>query len=277
MNPPNYEISFALGQYYGTDMISFGVKVPVSQVGEIVITNDNFSNYIITGFTDVGYGTVNGVNYSDGVTFQELLANLTDDVYQDWTIRVGNSGQGGNETSNQWIQSELNGKTLTHMVINVKTFTTSVGNSNQFGTFYNLSTDFDLEFYYEDTNPVCGNGVVDAGEDCDDGNLVNGDGCSTTCQAEVAFSVSADRYLPPPFTVTGVGFTPTSDDMSDMVGDHDGVWRVVQTTGATNTTSIIRVESVLTSGNDFRYDVYHVSGDPIAIPDAGTTAVFYHN
>jgi len=32
---------------------------------------------------------------------------------------------------------------------------------------------------------ACGNGVVEAGEQCDDGNVVSGDGCSATCQTEV--------------------------------------------------------------------------------------------
>ncbi len=32
--------------------------------------------------------------------------------------------------------------------------------------------------------PVCGNGVVESGEQCDDGNTTNGDGCSSTCQTE---------------------------------------------------------------------------------------------
>jgi cysteine-rich repeat protein len=31
---------------------------------------------------------------------------------------------------------------------------------------------------------VCGNGIIEAGETCDDGNLLNGDGCSSTCQDE---------------------------------------------------------------------------------------------
>src|SRR3989449_2929772 len=31
----------------------------------------------------------------------------------------------------------------------------------------------------------CGNGVVDPGEQCDDGNLVAGDGCSASCRLEV--------------------------------------------------------------------------------------------
>jgi|GEM_PF-1822553 len=32
--------------------------------------------------------------------------------------------------------------------------------------------------------PVCGDTHKDAGEQCDDGNVANGDGCSTTCQTE---------------------------------------------------------------------------------------------
>ena len=32
---------------------------------------------------------------------------------------------------------------------------------------------------------VCGDAIVDPGEICDDGNLVNGDGCSITCSLEV--------------------------------------------------------------------------------------------
>ncbi len=35
---------------------------------------------------------------------------------------------------------------------------------------------------------VCGNGVVENGEPCDDGNLVNGDGCSNTCVVEPGFT-----------------------------------------------------------------------------------------
>ncbi len=32
---------------------------------------------------------------------------------------------------------------------------------------------------------VCGNGIVDAGEQCDDGNTLSGDGCSSMCAREV--------------------------------------------------------------------------------------------
>jgi cysteine-rich repeat protein len=33
--------------------------------------------------------------------------------------------------------------------------------------------------------PICGNGEIEAGEACDDGNTINGDGCSFTCRVEV--------------------------------------------------------------------------------------------
>jgi cysteine-rich repeat protein len=36
---------------------------------------------------------------------------------------------------------------------------------------------------------LCGNGVVDAGETCDDNNLVDGDGCSEVCQTETTVTV----------------------------------------------------------------------------------------
>jgi cysteine-rich repeat protein len=39
----------------------------------------------------------------------------------------------------------------------------------------------------------CGDAVVDAGEQCDDGNVISGDGCSATCGLETAGGV--DRYL----------------------------------------------------------------------------------
>ncbi len=33
---------------------------------------------------------------------------------------------------------------------------------------------------------VCGDGVIDDAEECDDGNTVDGDGCSNSCMGEVA-------------------------------------------------------------------------------------------
>ena len=57
--------------------------------------------------------------------------------------------------------------------------------------------------------PVCGNGILQGGEFCDDGNLINGDCCSSTCTVE-----------PPPGTEGPLG-DPTCADTID--NDCDGL------------------------------------------------------
>jgi cysteine-rich repeat protein len=42
------------------------------------------------------------------------------------------------------------------------------------------------------SNPICGDGTVDTGEQCDDGNTVAGDGCSATCTTESTSAVCGD-------------------------------------------------------------------------------------
>jgi len=56
----------------------------------------------------------------------------------------------------------------------------------------------------------CGNGVLDAGETCDDGNLASGDGCNAQCQIENEG----------PGGTSGGGGGPGSDGSDD--GDDDG-------------------------------------------------------
>ena len=49
-----------------------------------------------------------------------------------------------------------------------------------------------------DPQSVCGNGAIEQGETCDDGNLINGDGCSSTCQIETAQAVCGNNILETP-------------------------------------------------------------------------------
>ncbi len=39
---------------------------------------------------------------------------------------------------------------------------------------------------------ICGDGDIDAGEECDDGNLIDGDDCSSTCEAELTITDAFD-------------------------------------------------------------------------------------
>jgi cysteine-rich repeat protein len=41
------------------------------------------------------------------------------------------------------------------------------------------------EVRFLDLGPLCGNGAMDTGETCDDGNNLDGDGCSAGCLTEL--------------------------------------------------------------------------------------------
>ena len=91
--------------------------------------------------------------------------------------------------------------------------------------------------------PVCGNSVIESGETCDDGNVVNGDGCSSTCQTEVV--------TPPP--TDGGGVTPTYNlavnptEFNINLAINTNVQRIIQVTNLG--TSSVTV-SVTRSGLD---------------------------
>src|SRR3989304_6423125 len=46
--------------------------------------------------------------------------------------------------------------------------------------------------------PICGNGVIESGEQCDDDNLINNDGCSSTCTTETPASCNNNNVVDPP-------------------------------------------------------------------------------
>lgn len=47
---------------------------------------------------------------------------------------------------------------------------------------------------------ICGNGILEANEECDDGNNISGDGCSALCEEEEAQPGGGGAYTPPVLT-----------------------------------------------------------------------------
>ncbi len=47
----------------------------------------------------------------------------------------------------------------------------------------------------QELSPTCGNGIVQSGEQCDDGNNINGDGCSSVCSVESNASINQPSQL----------------------------------------------------------------------------------
>ncbi len=61
---------------------------------------------------------------------------------------------------------------------------------------YGSSVDMGAYEYASAPPPVCGNGVIELPEECDDGNTVDGDGCSSTCQIEATVCEIKTDYTP---------------------------------------------------------------------------------
>lgn len=53
-----------------------------------------------------------------------------------------------------------------------------------------LTIPFSVPFAHAQTsqNALCGNSVLDEGEQCDDGNAISADGCSDACEVEAGYS-----------------------------------------------------------------------------------------
>ena len=64
--------------------------------------------------------------------------------------------------------------------------------------------------------PVCGNALIEAGESCDDGNLVDGDGCSATCRLEDS---DGDGLLDPDDNCPAMANPDQADTDLDGIGD----------------------------------------------------------
>lgn len=60
---------------------------------------------------------------------------------------------------------------------------------------FNAETIVLLLFFRILLGATCGNGIVESGENCDDGNTTNGDGCSSICFKECSFTCSIDSTV----------------------------------------------------------------------------------
>lgn len=74
-----------------------------------------------------------------------------------------------------------------------------------------------------DPCPICGNGIIEPPETCDDGNMLDGDGCSSCCQDEVP-RIAGDANGDGMVTAEDVRFLITEifDGDGDQVGQVSG-------------------------------------------------------
>ena len=140
------------------------------------------------------------------------------------------------------------------------TYALAVGQSGGLSTqaYYVLTVEVHL--------PGCGDGVLAAGEQCDDGNFINGDGCSATCNAEPPWEIEPNGSLAeatPPWINT----TFWSAHI-EPIADHDWFsFDVPQ--GANVTLSTNDLGNVASCANDTLIHLVDDQGNEIAMNDNG--------
>ena len=165
-DPGVLALELTLGEDYSSELLSFGINVPITQVESITIDSNNFHDYIITdewANSYLGKSVVDGVTYYNNNTFPELLAKFSDDQNERVGLNFAYGNSSFDESSDDWVQSELLGKTITHMVINVKSYSKSTTDG-----FYNYSAEIDIEFHYGgETDSDSISSILDVGGNSD--------------------------------------------------------------------------------------------------------------
>jgi cysteine-rich repeat protein len=110
----------------------------------------------------------------------------------------------------------------------------SIVTEDYFGTSRPSGGNYDPGFHEFYVAPACGNSFVESGEQCDDGNLANEDGCSSTCQFEIVLGVCGDgtvdsgEQCDDGNTANGDGCSATCDD--EVVATICGNWGDINST-----------------------------------------------
>ena len=96
-----------------------------------------------------------------------------------------------------------------------------IGSKVFVGTPLDDSVKLDAGAVYSYLDTSCGNGVREGGEACDDGNLVNGDGCDSNCAVTGCGNgvVTAGEACDDGNLVAGDGCSPTCE-VEGACGDH---------------------------------------------------------
>ena len=138
--------------------------------------------------------------------------------------------------------------------------------------------------------PVCGDGSLDAGEQCDDGNTLDGDGCSSTCRIEARPQPPA-MVVVPPHVLQGLRVSgdtqvrPSEGTQQQMV--HDGVSRAlgvvklcIAADGGVSSANLLRStkypdydQRLVAAVQGWRYQPYSVNG--IATRACSTVTFIY--
>jgi cysteine-rich repeat protein len=166
----------------GTD-ISVSLTAQNTQnisVGEIVV---EFDQAVLEGKAIVESSSIIALNKS--------INNTTGKI----TVDISLSGPGSFTADSNLVNFIFTAKTLAQSSTTVK-----IGTTSTFGIPNKIATDGfgTLSIPIQLPTAVCGNSKIESNEQCDDGNLVNNDGCSSICRTETAATSCGDGTVQKP-------------------------------------------------------------------------------
>ena len=190
------------GQYF-TAILSGKIKAPTTNTYTFYFYNDDGSKIIFDGVVKADHF---GAQYVGEEIFS---VSLIQNNYYDFVIYYYQSGG--------WYNLKLNWSTSSMTEQNIPSsayYNIDVVGSSSYQNPVSCPT------YYSGSNPsyptICkeiwGDGVKIGSEQCDDGNLVNGDGCSSICKIESGFIWSGGTiYVMDTWVAWTTGFYPNTD------------------------------------------------------------------
>jgi cysteine-rich repeat protein len=183
---PVYHSSFGPGGPQGGDAVTEkGIAVAASDPAKTGLYatlscyyHDTLSFTPVPFLSTLGAFTVTGVGcYNDShiVAVHPALAGLTDANLSNWSCSVHEAFDS--------FPSDFLPLAIAEGIGGSGSLTFPDGS---FGVPYILARG-------EAVSPIlCGNGLLETGEECDDGNVTNGDGCSAQCKIEIPTSFCGD-------------------------------------------------------------------------------------
>ena len=170
-------MAFAGTNVLGTDLSTDG------QYHDSAMTTATSPSIDLQGHTNVHLQYYRWLGVEDGAYDQATIKANGTAVWTNFTTPGMNPMAEVNHTDKEWGFHDVD---LTAAMTAGSPLTLTFGlTSDQGLALGGWNVDNVCIVAYDAANPaLCGNGTLDTGETCDDGNAIDGDGCSATCQSE---------------------------------------------------------------------------------------------
>jgi cysteine-rich repeat protein len=150
------------------------------------ITNNGYSDFDpkISDNGHVAWQQWDGSDYEMFVYNGTTTTQLTNNAYDDYIFDINDNGYvvWSGWDGSDWEIFLYDGTSIKQLTDNTYDDFFPKVNNNGYIVWERFDGS-DREIFL--AAPTCGNGILDPGEQCDDGNNIPGDGCSATCQSEV--------------------------------------------------------------------------------------------